>query len=172
MRAKTLVLLGVLGMISVLVFLWSTAKRGAPPADPDANGPVAEADRPAAPPPSPEPTAPAAPPPPSPPQITEEGLLAQMRAALIANPAEALRLSREAERRFGDSPQAAERRRIAIEALVRVNDIAEARNQAEVFVRKYPGTDHARYVENLTGVHPRPSGPRGARPGPHGGSSL
>ena len=169
MRAKTLVLLGVLAVICVLAFLWMPAKREVPSVDPEA-APVATADLPGPPPPSP-PTPPAAPQP-SQGQISEEALLAQMRAALPPNPAEALRLAREGERRFGDSPRAAERRRIAIEALVRVNDIAEARNQAEIFVRKYPGTDHARYVENLTGVHPRPSGPRGARPAPHGGSSL
>jgi hypothetical protein len=176
MRAKPLLLIGVLAVIAVLALRWSMQRREAAPA------PAVEEQAPPARPGTPVPELPsadrtgAAPVPAA--ALTEidgkptEGdLLALMRAELTANPARALRLAQDAERRFGETPQAAERGRIAIEALVRLNDVARARDQAELFVRTYRGTDHARYVERLTGVHPRPSGPRGARHRPDGGSS-
>jgi hypothetical protein len=175
MRAKPLLLIGILAATSVLAVLWSMERRGPAPA------PAVEEQAPLARPGTPVPELPSADRAGAAPvaaalteidgKPTEGELLALMRAELTANPARALRLAQEAERRFGETPQAAERGRIAIEALVRLNDVAKARDEAELFVRTYRGTDHARYVERLTGVHPRSSGPRGARHRPDGGSS-
>lgn len=178
MRAKSLVLAGVFVLAGVVALRWTMAKKGADPEEPEQALPTETAPPPSTPiapptePSPPPPTAAASPSPAGAAKMADEGeLLAEMRAALTADPAQALRLARDAERRFGETRHAAERGRVAIEALVRLNDIAEARNQAEPFIRKHRGTDQARYVESLTGVHPRPSGPREARTGPSGGSS-
>jgi hypothetical protein len=178
MRAKTLILAGVVAMVCVVALGWSVAQRRAAtpaalePADPvgGASPPVTRVPRPAAAAPAAAPVdAPGAPVTAS--KASEGDLMAAMRADLVTNPARALQLARDGERRYGDTRYAAERGRVAIESLVRLNQIAEARDAAEPFIRKYRGTDHARYVENLTGVHPRPSGPTSRRPDQPGGSS-
>jgi hypothetical protein len=179
MRARTLVLMGAAALASVVAFRWSMAERR--PASPPAGDTSEPADTPAPAAPAPPPPPPAAPAPvaptdprraaATPPAAAEAQLMASMRAELATNPTRALALAREAERRFGETASAAERGRIAIEARVRLNQIAEARDEAEPFIRKYRGTDHARAVENLTGVHPRPSGPVEGRAGSRSGGS-
>jgi hypothetical protein len=178
MRVKAVILVGVVAAVSLVAFRLSMARRPSSPAS-EASAPPAAEPAPVATAPDPVAADPGPPPAAAPraPVVTRKAdarsnegeLLDAMRAEMAANPAHALRLAREADRRFGESPHADERGRIAIESLVRLNEIAQARDEAEPFVRKYRGTEQARYVENLTGVHPRPSRPAGARPGPNGG---
>jgi hypothetical protein len=176
MRAKTIVFSSLAAIACAVALRFSLA--GKPPAPPPEPATPAIASAPASPAPSP-PSRPAAPAPaeaartrgPSASAGGEADLMAALRADLKTNPARALFLAREAEARYGETPHAAERGHIAIEALVRLDRIAEARDEAEPFIRKYAGTDHARAVENLTGVHPRPSGPSRGRPDQPGGSS-
>jgi hypothetical protein len=66
---------------------------------------------------------------------------------------------REAEGRLAESAHAAERGAAAIDALIGVEHISEARTAAEQFLRRFPDGPSADHVRAMTGVHLRPSGP-------------
>jgi hypothetical protein len=72
------------------------------------------------------------------------------------DPARALALSEEGEKRFGESPRAVERRLYEIKALVKLDRIGSARSKAERYLAAYPPGPMTDEVERLTGVHRRP----------------
>jgi len=115
----------------------------------------------AAPPEPPEPPAPS----PTPPQheteaaakaakpLDEQQLMARLRQAAKRDPALALTLAREGNRRFPSSPGAPERSSVAIHALADLGRGMEARGEAEKMVNDYPDSEWVREVERFTGAH-------------------
>jgi hypothetical protein len=73
-----------------------------------------------------------------------------------SDPERALVLAEDAEKRFGESPRAVERRLYEIKALVKLGRIGSARTKAERYLATYPSGPMADEVERLTGVHRRP----------------
>jgi hypothetical protein len=80
---------------------------------------------------------------------TELSLLARAQASLSSDPADALSLANEHERRFGAGALAQEREVIAIGALVHLGRVAEARARAARFHALYPTSAHGRRVDVL-----------------------
>jgi hypothetical protein len=83
-------------------------------------------------------------------------LLRELAGAWDSDPARALALSDEGERRFGESRHAVERRLFEIKALVKLERIGKARSKAERYLELYPPGPMTDEVERLTGVHRRP----------------
>ncbi|WP_437619202.1 hypothetical protein [Sorangium sp. So ce1151] len=123
-------------------------QRAAPHADPAAPPPAA-------------PTASAAPRASETPPDTdpEARVIERMRAALASDPEEVLRLDDEGSRDLGDSPRAAERGKLRVRALVRLDRIGEARSFAEDLIERYPDDPAAKSAAAYMGIHPRPRGP-------------
>lgn len=90
---------------------------------------------------------------PTPPLPDEGSLMAELRAQKERDPKRALELAREGNRRFPNSPDAAERASIAIHALGALGFSAEARGEAEDMVNRYPDGQWVREVEQFTGAH-------------------
>ena len=65
----------------------------------------------------------------------------------------------EAEQRFGDSVFAEERRALAIQALIDVGRIGEARSRTYRFLDRYPNGPYSSHIAAMTGVHVTPTGP-------------
>ncbi|HXX69460.1 MAG TPA: hypothetical protein VEK07_19915 [Polyangiaceae bacterium] len=86
-----------------------------------------------------------------PPSSDEAALMTRLRAA--TDPALALDLAREGNRRFPDSADAPERASIEIHALAAQGRASEARETAEEMVNRYPDSPWVREVERLTGAH-------------------
>jgi|GEM_PF-6990315 len=91
--------------------------------------------------------------------LDESALMAGMRAEVKTEPASALSVSEEAERRFGDSAFAEERRALAIQALINLGRIGSARSRAYGFLERYPDGPYSANVAAMTGVHVTPKGP-------------
>jgi len=72
------------------------------------------------------------------------------------SPAAALADADRAEARFGESPFAEERRALAIQALVDLGRVGDARARAYQFLDRYPNGPFTARVQALTGVHPTP----------------
>jgi hypothetical protein len=72
------------------------------------------------------------------------------------DPARAVALSEDGEKRFGESPRAVERRLYEIKALVKLGRVGSARTKAERYLAAYPPGPMTDEVERLTGVHRRP----------------
>jgi hypothetical protein len=87
---------------------------------------------------------------------TEKDYLEVLSAIWKGEPARALTLVEEGERRFGESPRAVERRLYEIKALVELGRIGSARTKAERYLARYPQGPMTDEVERLTGVHRRP----------------
>jgi hypothetical protein len=84
----------------------------------------------------------------------------RLRREAKASPSTALADADTAEARDGASPFAEERRALAIQALVDLNRIGEARSRAYQFFDRYPNGPFTAHIQALTGVHPSPtSGP-------------
>lgn len=83
------------------------------------------------------------------PTTDELTILHEAQVALAANPARALTLSAQHEREFPGGALTQEREVIAIDALLRLGRVAAARTRAQRFELKYPGSAHARHVEQL-----------------------
>ena len=83
----------------------------------------------------------------------------KLRSNLQPNPASALALADEGESRFADSPQAEERRALAIQALINLDRVGAARSRAYEFLAHYPDGPYSAHVAAMTGVHPTPAGP-------------
>jgi len=79
--------------------------------------------------------------------------MARLRAIKDSDPAAAVTLAREGNRRFPDSAQAPERTSILIHALVATDRGSEARGEAEQMVNHYPDSTWVRDVEHFTGAH-------------------
>jgi len=80
----------------------------------------------------------------------EHRLLRAARAALATEPARALALAREHERRFPRGVLAQEREVITIQALAAMGEGDAARKKAEGFDEKYPGSPHRNRVDEVT----------------------
>lgn len=97
-------------------------------------------------------------------ELDEPALIARAKDELAGAPAAALAKLAEAERRFGDSTLAEERRALAIRALVNMGEIGAARSRAHEFLDRYPSGPHSADVASMTGVHPVRLGPGGQKP--------
>jgi hypothetical protein len=86
-------------------------------------------------------------------QLDEARLMARLRAASGTDPALAVQLAREGNRRFPDSPDAPERTSILIHALASLDHSMEARGEAEEMVNHYPDSEWVREIERFTGAH-------------------
>jgi hypothetical protein len=89
----------------------------------------------------------------------EAALMDKIRAEVKTSPEAALEETEAAERRFGDSPLAEERRALAIDALINLQRIGAARSKASQFVERYPNGPYTAHVSAMTGVHVVPAGP-------------
>jgi hypothetical protein len=94
----------------------------------------------------------------------EVALMDKIRAEIKTAPQVALEETEEAERRFGESPMAEERRALAIDALINLQRIGAARSKASQFLERYPHGPYSAHVEAMTGVHVTPAGPEQAKP--------
>ena len=81
----------------------------------------------------------------------EPQLIERARKALASEPRRALALTQEHQRRFPSGALAVERDVIALEALARSGQTAEARRRALVFEAKYPSSIHLPRVRALLG---------------------
>ena len=95
---------------------------------------------------APNPPALAAPP-------SEASLMARLRDLESTDPALAVELAREGNRRFPEGDGASERASILIHALASLGRASEARGEAEDMVNRYPDTEWVREVERFTGAH-------------------
>jgi hypothetical protein len=92
-------------------------------------------------------------------KLDEPALMERLRGDLKPNPASALALADEGERRFAESPRAEERRALAIQALINLGQIGAARSRSYQFLERYPSGPYSAHVAAMTGVHPTPVGP-------------
>jgi hypothetical protein len=90
---------------------------------------------------------------PSPPPLDESRLMARLRGLKDGDPAAAIDLAREGNRRFPGGPDAPERTSILIHALAGQGRASEARGEAEDMVNRYPDSSWVREVELFTGAH-------------------
>ena len=107
-------------------------------------------------PPTPQSSAPTATAPQSaaaPAPLGEAHLMVQLRSIKESNPAAAIDLARDGNRRFADSADAPERTSILIHALSSQGASSEARGEAEQMVNHYPDSDWVREIERFTGAH-------------------
>ncbi len=86
------------------------------------------------------------------PGLVEEELMRLLRSSQGNDPALAIELAREGNRRFGGSPDAPERASILIHALAEEGLASEARGEAEDMVNRYPDSAWVREVEHFTGA--------------------
>ena len=98
-------------------------------------------------------------PPAAPAALDEPALMTKLRAEVKPAPAAALALAEEGEQRFGDSQIAEERRALAIQALINLQRIGDARSRAYQFMERYPDGPFSANVAAMTGVHVTPRGP-------------
>jgi outer membrane protein assembly factor BamD (BamD/ComL family) len=82
---------------------------------------------------------------------TEVELLQRAQEALAGSPARALALTREHASRFPGGAFSQEREVVAIDALLRLGQAAEARARGARFVEAYPGSAYRRRIEALLG---------------------
>ncbi len=154
-------LVGAALLAACLVAVWRV--RAASQSRAVDQGPVATAEPAPAPPPAPSPPAPpaSAPNPPRRPVLTgrdlanleEARLMARLRAVAPGDPALAITLAREGNRRFPDSADAPERTSILIHALAATGQSGPARGEAEAMVNHYPDSPWVREIETFTGAH-------------------
>jgi len=86
-------------------------------------------------------------------QLDEARLMARLRAVSGSDLSLAVKLAREGNRRFPDSPDAPERTSILIHALAGLDQPMEARGEAEGMVNHYPDSEWVREIERFTGAH-------------------
>lgn len=90
---------------------------------------------------------------------SEQAYIDRLRRLAVDEPKNALTLAQQGEERFPHGEFSEERQAIAINVLVRLDRIGEARSRTRAFIRRYPTGRFTRQVRGLTGVHPRPAGP-------------
>jgi len=117
------------------------------PGVPAANDAASAAD------PAPSLLVPRAPPVPTPAPQDEASLMAQLRRLADEDPARAIELAREGNKRFPGSPDASERTSILIHALAREGFATEARRTAEDMVNHFPDSRWVQEIEQFTGAH-------------------
>lgn len=79
-----------------------------------------------------------------------------LRQEAKASPSTVLADADAAEARYGESAFTEERRALAIQALVDLDRIGEARSRAYLFLDRHPDGPFTARVQALTGVHPAP----------------
>ena len=84
----------------------------------------------------------------------EPALMATLRQLITKDPESALRLAREANQRFPNSPDAAERAWIIVKSLDNLKRFHEGQAEARVMVERYRGTSWAADAERHTLVYP------------------
>jgi hypothetical protein len=73
----------------------------------------------------------------------------------------ALALARQGDDWYPSTGESAEARKaVAITLLVDLGNMEEARRETRAFIARYPGSSYRPLVQGVTGIHPRPSGPR------------
>ncbi len=155
----------IVGGVAVLALV-TTARRCDQPTpresvQENATAPSAPANRPvlAAPklrPPASPSTAPTAVPAPSSARsapLNEAQVMARLRGIKASDPAAAIELARDGNKRFPDTADAPERASILIHALASQGASSEARGEAEQMVNHYPDSDWVREIERFTGAH-------------------
>jgi hypothetical protein len=80
---------------------------------------------------------------PGPPAEDEATLMAKLRGLEGTDPPLTLRLAREGNARFPDSPDAPERAWMVVKSLANMERFQEARDEAQTMVNRYPGTSWA-----------------------------
>jgi hypothetical protein len=90
---------------------------------------------------------------PAPAAFDEGDLMRALRGAREHDPALAVELAREGNRRFPNSADAPERSSILIHALAEQGLAAEARGAAEEMVNQAPDSAWVREIEQFTGAH-------------------
>jgi hypothetical protein len=86
----------------------------------------------------------------------EATFMESLRQEAKAAPGAALIDADAAEARYGESQFTQERRVLAIQALVDLNRIGEARARGYDFLDRYPNGPFTARIQALTGVHPAP----------------
>jgi hypothetical protein len=81
----------------------------------------------------------------------EEALLEQARRSLTSSPGGALALLREHQQRFPAGQLTAERLFLSVDALRRVGDRAGAERQAQVLLKRFPGSVYAGQLRGQVG---------------------
>jgi hypothetical protein len=77
-----------------------------------------------------------------------------LRQLVETDPQKAIELARVANRRFPNSPEAAERSWIVVKGLANLKRFHDARDEAKVMVQKYPGNKFALDAERHATVYP------------------
>jgi hypothetical protein len=86
---------------------------------------------------------------------SEASFLRRTRAALVADPAQALRMTEEHASRYPRGVLLQERDVIAIDALVRLGRRDEARARATAFHARYPSSAHASHLAAIVEAEPK-----------------
>jgi hypothetical protein len=92
--------------------------------------------------------------------LDEATLMEKIRQSATPDPATALALAEEGERRFADSASTEERSALAIRALINLQRIGAARGRAAIFLQRYPNGPYSSEVAAKTGMHPVPNAPQ------------
>ena len=77
----------------------------------------------------------------------------RLRGAKDEDPAVAIQLAREGQRRFPGGGDAPERASILIHLLASQGKVSEARGEAEDMVNHYPDSSWVREIEQFSGAH-------------------
>lgn len=88
------------------------------------------------------------------PQSSEDSLAESMHRIESTDPAAALELARQGQRRWPDGPRAAEFAATEVKCLYLLGRPSEGRGAAEAMVNKYRNSTWALEVERQTGAHP------------------
>ncbi|HEX7599366.1 MAG TPA: hypothetical protein VF518_14210 [Polyangia bacterium] len=91
--------------------------------------------------------------------LDEPALMEKIRQSVETDPATAVTLADDGERRFPNSQLREEREALAIRALINLQRIGAARGRAYPFLERYPNGPYSGEVAAMTGVHLTPKGP-------------
>ncbi len=80
--------------------------------------------------------------------------LADIRRQLSQSPSEALRLAEQGHREFAKGMLYQEREALAIRALARMGQVAQARTRTQQFVARFPKSPYAEQLQRETGLQP------------------
>lgn len=136
----------MLTAIVIGVLIWHGVFR-MPRPDPSSQIELEDFMEPTRPPGHPQPSAAGAPDPGAALQAREDELAFMQRVRASQDPAEALELAREGDRRFPTGSSIAERAAIITRSLAKLGRLSEARGEAERLVHDYPDTPWAHQVE-------------------------
>lgn len=163
---RALVLLGMAGLAALLGFVLLRERRAAtsaprpiatslPPIDETTSG-TAKASSPV-----PAPASAQAPGELAKPD-TEDAFLRELERLHMTDKPRALAFAKKGEEWYASTGRPAEARKaMIVTLLVELGDMEEARNLTRRFIDAYPESEYRPLVQGLTGIHPRPHGPRG-----------